>query len=97
MVRFLQGTNTKTSYSIVCAIANKKKQQTTRKDSRGSGVKSSNNLRIYQIEHNNKLLIEYKGATGMYVLLLIIGMVYSFITIWYLVTHPEHLFKKDST
>jgi hypothetical protein len=52
---------------------------------------------IIQIEYQQELLIEYNGATGLYLFFLFIGVVYSVVTLWYLVTHPEHLFKKNDS
>lgn len=60
-------------------------------------VDSNMNNKIKQIKYSNEYIIEYKGATGLYLFLLFIGIVYSVITLWYLVAHPEHLFKKNNS
>lgn len=52
------------------------------------------NNTILQVSFNNQLIIKYGGRIYLYLFFLILGGIYTFITVGYLIKHPEHLFKK---
>jgi len=49
---------------------------------------------IMEVSYNNEEIIEYNGGLLLYIFFLIIGLIYTVITLGYLIKHPEHLFKK---
>ena len=50
---------------------------------------------IQQVYYNEAIVIKYNGNIFVYLFLLIIGGLFTFSTVWYIISHPEHLFKKD--
>lgn len=50
---------------------------------------------IKQVVYEGYMLIKYRGNVFLYLFFLIIGGLYTFSTVWYIISHPEHLFKKE--
>lgn len=50
---------------------------------------------IKQVVYKGNMLIKYRGSIFLHLFFLILGGVYTFSTVWYLISHPEHLFKKE--
>ncbi len=56
----------------------------------------SDNL-IEQVKYNGRLIIEFNGAYYVYLFFVTIGIVYTVITLIYLISYPEHLFKRSDS
>jgi hypothetical protein len=54
------------------------------------------NKRIEQVQYKNDLIIKYTGYTGVYVFFLLLGIIYTTITLLYLIKNPAFLSKKDN-
>ena len=57
-------------------------------------VDNKNGNEIMQVKYQNQLIIKYDGRIYLYLFFLILGGIYTFITVGYLIKHPEHLFTK---
>lgn len=51
---------------------------------------------IAQILYNNELIIKYDGNKWLYVFFLLLGIIYTTITLLYLIKNPAFLSKKDN-
>lgn len=50
---------------------------------------------IEQVEYKNQLIVEYTGHKILYLFFVLLGGVYTIITLLYLIKYPEHLYKGD--
>ncbi len=48
---------------------------------------------IEQVEYKNQLIVEYTGHKFLYLFFVLLGGLYTVVTLLYLIKYPEHLFK----
>lgn len=51
---------------------------------------------IEQVEFNNQIIIKYTGHKFVYLFFVLLGGLYTVVTLLYLIKHPEHLFSKKT-